>query len=283
MTEHDNNHGKDPNEILRPHAERLKELQARWNITLPEIAAHFGLSEQQATPPNLQERTIHAWMEEREKAPGSPIVIGIAGPGACGKGTVGNHLESTLGYPKIINTTTRSARSYEVDGEHYHFLTPDEFEAKKASNDFLTVTERPQRGSYAISKSEVEDKVSHGHGCVIEENPITLLTALEAVGGEKGRGKRLTALLYILPPEPMVTTLAQRLYERSSGNPAERMLSGDDVESTLGDRQIDEFASLALTANYPDVNVVFLVNDDLDQTKRKLDILFGMDEAQNRE
>ena len=278
MTEFHHLHGTDPSLILRPHKPRLDELQMRWDQTLPEVASQFGLAEHEASPLHLQEATINKWMKEREAAPDSPLVIGIAGPGASGKGTVSDYLENSLGYPKIINTTTRPRRDHiEVDGLHYHFLTDDEFEQKRTAGDFLTVTERPNRGSYAISKSEIEAKLpGHAHGCVIEENPLTLLQALEASKPDDDQTRRLAALLYVLPREPIMETLATRLHGRSSVIPSERKLTTEDIESTLGDRQIEEFSTLTLAAHYPDVHVVFLVNDDLEQTRQKLDILFGM-------
>ena len=278
MSEFDRPDGNDPSLILRPHKPRLDELQRRWDHALPEVGTQFGLSERESTPLLLQEATFHAWMKEREKSPDSPLVIGIAGPGASGKGTVTEYLESTLGYPKIVNSTTRPRREHiEVDGQHYHFLSEDEFEQKRSADEFLTVTERPGRGSYAISKSEVDAKLAgHAHGCVIEENPLTLLQALEVTKTEETDNPRLSALLYVLPNEPIMETLAMRLHGRSADHDANRKLTPEDIESTLGDRQIEEFATLSLAANYPDVNVVFLVNDDLDQTKQKLDILFGI-------
>jgi guanylate kinase len=283
MSETDTRTGIDPSLILRPHEARLEELQHRWHLALPQVGAEFGLSEHEASPVNLQEKSVRAWMSEREKAPDSPVVIGIAGPGASGKGTISEYLERTLGYPKIVNTTTRPPRHHETHGEHYHFLSAEEFEQKKVAGDFLTVTERPGRGTYAISKSEVESKLAnHGQGCVIEENPHTLLTALEATGAEHGHGERLTALLYILPPEPIMNTLALRLHDRSAASHAERKLTAEDIESTLGDRQIDEFTTLSLASQYPDVNVVFLVNGNLEQTHKKLDILFGMNQENSK-
>lgn len=274
MSEFDTDHRIDPT-LFGTHAPRLKELQQRWNMALPEVAAHFGLPEHEATPYDLQEQSFRAWMHEREKAPDSPIVIGIAGPGACGKGTISSHLETALEFPKVINTTTRPPRHNEVNGRDYHFLAPEEFEYQRSTGAFLTTTNRPNRGTYAISKSEIEEKLANcGTGCIIEENPATLLSALDTarISIEK---EPLTTLLYLLPPDPMVETLAMRLHQRSSDTPAERELTENDIESTLGDRQIDEFLSLSQATQYPNVNVVFFVNDDIQRTYEKIKVLFG--------
>ena len=62
----------------------------------------------------------------------------LAGPTAVGKGTVSADVRAR--YPDIwlsVSATTRSPRPGEVDGVHYHFVSPDEFDAMAARGDLL--------------------------------------------------------------------------------------------------------------------------------------------------
>jgi guanylate kinase len=42
-----------------------------------------------------------------------------------------------MGFSRIVTSTTRSPRSGESNGVHYHFFKPEEFDAKVAAGEFL--------------------------------------------------------------------------------------------------------------------------------------------------
>jgi len=64
-------------------------------------------------------------------------VVIIAGLSASGKSTVLTEMVQKLGYEKLVTTTTRDPRAGEINGVDYHFLTKDEFSAKKDKGFFL--------------------------------------------------------------------------------------------------------------------------------------------------
>lgn len=68
----------------------------------------------------------------------TPVLIVIAGPAGSGKSTLCERLVfETPGFSRVITTTTRAPRPGEVAGFHYHFLTPEQFDAKIAAGEFL--------------------------------------------------------------------------------------------------------------------------------------------------
>jgi guanylate kinase len=67
-----------------------------------------------------------------------PILLVLAGPAGSGKSTLCDRLVAAgMGFSRVVTSTTRVPRSGEVNGVHYHFFGPAEFDAKVASGDFL--------------------------------------------------------------------------------------------------------------------------------------------------
>ena len=70
-------------------------------------------------------------------------VVIISGPSGAGKSTLVQRLLQTCALPLelSISATTRPARSDELNGVAYHFLSPEEFEAKRLAGEFLEYKE----------------------------------------------------------------------------------------------------------------------------------------------
>jgi guanylate kinase len=67
-----------------------------------------------------------------------PVLLVLAGPAGSGKSTLCDRLvASGMGFSRVVTSTTRVPRSGEVNGVHYHFFGPAEFDAKVAAGDFL--------------------------------------------------------------------------------------------------------------------------------------------------
>jgi len=69
----------------------------------------------------------------------APLFLVLAGPTASGKSTLCERLvaDASLGFARVVTTTTRAPRPGEVDGVHYHFLSPAAFEEKQRAGEFL--------------------------------------------------------------------------------------------------------------------------------------------------
>lgn len=67
-----------------------------------------------------------------------PVLIVIAGPAGSGKSTLCDRLVAEVPeFSRVVTTTTRPPRNGEVNGVHYHFFSPDEFERRVAAGEFL--------------------------------------------------------------------------------------------------------------------------------------------------
>jgi guanylate kinase len=68
----------------------------------------------------------------------NPVLLVLAGPAGSGKSTLCDRLvAANMGFTRVVTSTTRSPRAGEVQGVHYHFFSPEEFDARVAAGEFL--------------------------------------------------------------------------------------------------------------------------------------------------
>jgi guanylate kinase len=179
----------------------------------------------------------------------SPAVFVITGPSGVGKGTVIKALRER--HPELglsVSATTRAPRDGEVDGEAYHFLTPEEFERRVEREDFVEhATYSGNR--YGTLRSELERNASQG-GVVLE---------IELQGARQIRESMPEATqIFIAPPTP--GALRDRLIGR-----------GTDSEAAI-DRRL-KVAEEELAAQHEFAHVV--VNDDVARAVEELDAIIS--------
>lgn len=62
----------------------------------------------------------------------------LAGPAGSGKSTLCERLvHAGLGFSRVVTATTRTPRLGEINGIHYHFFSPVQFDEKLAQDEFL--------------------------------------------------------------------------------------------------------------------------------------------------
>jgi guanylate kinase len=118
----------------------------------------------------------------------------LAGPTAVGKGTVAADVRRR--HPEVwlsVSATTRAPREGEVDGRHYHFLTPEQFEQRVEEKDFLEFATY-SGNRYGTVRSEVERCLEHGQSVVLE---------IEVQGAQQVRAAKPDSVqIFIAPPIP---------------------------------------------------------------------------------
>jgi guanylate kinase len=105
---------------------------------------------------------------KRGAVPAMPVLLILAGPAGSGKTTLCNRLvEEVPCFARVVTTTTRAPRPGEVDGVHYHFLTPEQFDAKIAAGEFLEWALVHGRNRYGTLASSVLDPLAAGKSLVL--------------------------------------------------------------------------------------------------------------------
>ncbi|MFT3869190.1 MAG: guanylate kinase [Nibricoccus sp.] len=104
----------------------------------------------------------------RPKAAPAPVLLVLAGPAGSGKTTLCERMVAEVdGFSRVVTTTTRAPRPGEVDGVHYHFLSPAQFDAKVEAGEFLEWAWVHQKNRYGTLASSVLEPLAEGRSLVI--------------------------------------------------------------------------------------------------------------------
>jgi len=149
-------------------------------------------------------------MTSEETLPGAPgaMLVIVSGPSGVGKDTVISSLCLVPTQPEryfVITCTTRPRREYEVDGVHYHFLSPEEFEDKRAAGGFLEAN-LVHAHWYGTPRDEVRAALASGRDAILK---------IDVQGAAVVKQKVPDALLVFLVP-PSLEDLFSRLQARAT-------------------------------------------------------------------
>ncbi len=146
---------------------------------------------------------------------GTPVIV-VTGPSGAGKGTlIKELLERVPRLEHAISATTRERRAGEKDGREYWFLTPDEFERRVRSGDFLEHVDYVSGKRYGTLRSELERIEKAGRVCLLELETEGALHVKREVPG--------AVAIFVSAP---LAELERRLTERATettGEIAERL------------------------------------------------------------
>ncbi|MDY6055458.1 MAG: guanylate kinase [Micrococcus sp.] len=184
-----------------------------------------------------------------------PGVTVLAGPTAVGKGTVSAYIRDH--YPEVwlsVSATTRQARPGEVDGVHYFFTTPEEFDGLVERDEMLEWAVVHGRNRYGTRRDRVAEAVAAGRHVLLE---------IDLQGARQVRRTLPDATFVFLAP-PSWDELVARLVGRGTETPEEQR------------RRLDT-ARLELAAE-PEFDAV-VVNDRVERAAEELVRLMGLDPA----
>lgn len=193
-----------------------------------------------------QRAVLRDYLERREGAKRRSRLVVLAGPTAVGKGTVSRHIRET--YPDVllsVSATTRPPRPGEVDGEHYYFVSDDEFDAMIARGEFLEHATVHNASRYGTPRPPIDRALAEGKSVLLE---------IDLQGARAVKAAMPEALLVFLLP-PTWDELVRRLVGRGTESAEEQQRRLDTAKVELAAQ--DEF----------DVKVV---NRDVGQAAREV-------------
>lgn len=158
-------------------------------------------------------------------------IIVVSGPSGVGKSTLLGRLRTQCRVPLefSVSATTRPARPGERDGFDYHFISREEFQRRRQTDQFLECCEVFGRGDwYGTPRAEVEPKVNDGAWVVLE---------IDVDGAEQVLARHPDATTVFILPES-VDDLRRRLQQRGTETPeaAQRRIAVAEHELARADR-----------------------------------------------
>jgi guanylate kinase len=157
-------------------------------------------------------------------SPERGTLLVVSGPSGVGKSSVVEGVLRATGASFSVSATTRPPRPGEVEGEDYHFVTPQEFDRLIAEGELLEWAEYGGH-RYGTPKAPVLERLEAGDNVVLD---------IENEGAHQVKEVFSDAVLVFIVP-PSIEELERRL--RSRGD-----TSDDDVRNRLGvaEAQIDD-------------------------------------------
>lgn len=136
-------------------------------------------------------------------------LIIISAPSGCGKSTIIGEImrRGNVDLQFSVSATNRSPRRGETDGEHYHFLTDDQFKQAIADDAFIEYEEVYPGRFYGTLKSEVNRRLDEGRNVVLD---------IDVKGGLRVKKMFGAGALSIFIQPPGIDELRRRLTARAT-------------------------------------------------------------------
>jgi guanylate kinase len=111
----------------------------------------------------------HSSLDIRHSGATAPaVLLVLAGPAGSGKTTLCERLVAEMpGFTRVVTSTTRAPRPGEVNGVHYHFFAPEEFDARIAAGAFLEWAWVHKKNRYGTLASSVLEPLAAGRSLVM--------------------------------------------------------------------------------------------------------------------
>ena len=140
------------------------------------------------------------------------LLVVVSGPSGVGKSTVVKRLLKLDKDIKLsVSATTRPPRPGETDGEHYFFISQQEFDKKVKASDFLEWAQ-VHNYYYGTPLGWLKGELSKGKTIVCEVDVQGAASMKDVV--EKGKLSAAAVFIFLIPPS--VDILAFRLKKRKT-------------------------------------------------------------------
>lgn len=175
----------------------------------------------------------------------SGVLFIISAPSGCGKTSLVKALIKKIDrLCVLVSHTTRTPRPNEVQGEHYFFVSKDEFNKIKNSNGFIE-SAQVFDNDYGSAKQSVQDFLNNGSDVILEIDWQGFRQVKQTFNDAVG--------IFILPPSQ--SALKERLTNR-----------GQDNQSIIDKRMHDAVSEMQHFNEYD----YLLINDNFDVTVNDL-------------
>ncbi len=161
---------------------------------------------------------------------GKPVVIVLHGPSGVGKDSVIDLLRSRTGIHRATSSTSRLPRSGEQDGNHYHFLTAEQFERKIEAGNFAEYA-RVYGDWKGLERSEIEGPLREGRDVIIRTD----------VQGARAWREKLEGAVFIFLMAEDRDILRTRLVERGSEDGPSLTRRLEELEEELTDIENNDY------------------------------------------
>jgi guanylate kinase len=184
------------------------------------------------------------------------LLIILSSPSGAGKSTLARRLmawDATLSFS--VSATTRPPRPGEVDGQHYHFVSRERFQAMVAAGEMLEHAEVFGH-LYGSPLAPIEAALAQGRDVLFD---------VDWQGGQQIRRSKLardTVSVFILPPS--IAELERRLRARAQ-----------DSDEVIARRMAQARAEISHWGEYDYV----IINRDLDVAEAELRTILTAERA----
>jgi guanylate kinase len=146
--------------------------------------------------------------------PAAPVLLVIAGPAGSGKSTLCDRLVTEVpAFERIVTTTTRAPRRGEVNGVHYHFFSPQEFQRKVAAGEFLEwalVHGDNHERLYGTLKSSVLGPLARGQSLVVSIDVQGVESFRRAARENPLLARAMTTVFIVVDRERLIARMRYR-------------------------------------------------------------------------
>jgi len=134
------------------------------------------------------------------------LMLVLSSPSGAGKSTIArNLLEEDKSFELSVSYTTRPRRGSEIDGVHYHFATPRQFERLRDADAFLEWAE-VHGNFYATPREPAEIALSEGRDMLFD---------IDWQGADQLREKMPADVVSVFILPPSMAELRARLMRRA--------------------------------------------------------------------
>jgi guanylate kinase len=159
-----------------------------------------------------------------------PVLLVLAGPAGSGKSTLCDRLVAAdMGFTRVVTSTTRAPRAGEENGIHYHFFTPEAFDAKVKAGEFLEWAWVHGDRRYGTLAASVLGPILLGKKLVMSVD-VQGVASLRAIASKNPFLQRVMATVFIVVDHER---LLARMRERGQDNEAEIARRMETAEAEL--------------------------------------------------